>query len=299
MKSFIAKIWVPIVLVMVAAMQSFGIDISRSRRVFEYADSLMNARNQDSILAAAPVDTATPAIVPEIDTTAKIFARDTIIVPDSLRETDPFFYKYYIAVKDSLTRAEVRDSLIQANDSVTLHKLDSLYLKDSTEIAKAKFDAWYKSLSRKERKKYDTEQALPGLIAASLRKMEIKDSIRAHKDSIREATPRVLETFAFPDSLHYKRIVTWKHDRDFHNMVELRDQWRDTSYNVNFFDFPFMKKDVGVSWLGVAGSPVESYNYFKREENQDAPFFTPYQIWSFTPENLPNYNTKTPYVELA
>ena len=271
MKSFVAKIWLPLVLVMVAAAQSFGIDASRTTTMQRTADSLMINMRQDS----------------------------SIVIPDSLKETDPFFYKYYIAVKDSLTRAQVRDSLIQANDSITLHKLDSLYLKDSTETAKAKFDAWYAGLSRKERKKYDAEQALPGLIAASFRKMEIKDSIKAHRDSVRESIPRVLETFAFPDSLLYKRIVTWKHDRDFHNMVELREQWQDTSYNVHFFDYPFMKKDVGVSWLGVAGSPVESYNYFKREANQDAPFFTPYQIWSFTPENLPNYNTKTPYVELA
>ena len=271
MKSFVAKIWLPLVLVMVAAAQSFGIDASRTTTMQRTADSLMINMRQDS----------------------------SIVIPDSLKETDPFFYKYYIAVKDSLTRAQVRDSLIQANDSITLHKLDSLYLKDSTETAKAKFDAWYAGLSRKERKKYDAEQALPGLIAASFRKMEIRDSIKAHRDSVRESIPRVLETFAFPDSLLYKRIVTWKHDRDFHNMVELREQWKDTSYNVHFFDYPFMKKDVGVSWLGVAGSPVESYNYFKREANQDAPFFTPYQIWSFTPENLPNYNTKTPYVELA
>ena len=271
MKSFVAKIWLPLVLVMVAAAQSFGIDASRTTTMQRTADSLMINMRQDS----------------------------SIVIPDSLKETDPFFYKYYIAVKDSLTRVQVRDSLIQANDSITLHRLDSLYLKDSTETAKAKFDAWYAGLSRKERKKYDAEQALPGLIAASFRKMEIKDSIKAHRDSVRESIPRVLETFAFPDSLLYKRIVTWKHDRDFHNMVELREQWKDTSYNVHFFDYPFMKKDVGVSWLGVAGSPVESYNYFKREVNQDAPFFTPYQIWSFTPENLPNYNTKTPYVELA
>ena len=280
MKSFIAKIWVPVVLVMIAAVQSFGIDAGRAVSMRRMADSLMITMRQDSAL---PV----------------ILARDTIVVPDSLKEKDPFFYKYYIAVKDSLTRAEVRDSLIQANDSITLHKLDSLYLKDSTEVAKAKFDAWYKGLSRKERKKYDAEQALPGLIAASLRKMEIKDSIKAHRDSVRESIPRVLETFAFPDSLQYKRIVTWKHDRDFHNMVELREQWQDTSYNVHFFDYPFMRQDVGVSWLGVAGSPVEPYNYFKRKTNQDAPFFTPYQSWSYTPEDLPNYNTKTPYVELA
>ena len=281
-------------LVMIAAVQSFGIDAGRAVSMRRMADSLMITMRQDSAyLDAAIADSLGN------DTIAVIAARDTIVVPDSLKETDPFFYKYYIAVKDSLTRAQVRDSLIQANDSITLHKLDSLYLKDSTEVAKAKFDAWYKGLSRKERKKYDAEQALPGLIAASLRKMEIKDSIKAHRDSVRESIPRVLETFAFPDSLQYKRIVTWKHDRDFHNMVELREQWQDTSYNVHFFDYPFMRQDVGVSWLGVAGSPVEPYNYFKRKTNQDAPFFTPYQFWSFTPEDLPNYNTKTPYVELA
>ena len=294
MKSFIAKIWVPVVLVMIAAVQSFGIDAGRAVSMRRMADSLMITMRQDSAyLDAAIADSLGN------DTIAVIAARDTIVVPDSLKETDPFFYKYYIAVKDSLTRAQVRDSLIQANDSITLHKLDSLYLKDSTEVAKAKFDAWYKGLSRKERKKYDAEQALPGLIAASLRKMEIKDSIKAHRDSVRESIPRVLETFAFPDSLQYKRIVTWKHDRDFHNMVELREQWQDTSYNVHFFDYPFMRQDVGVSWLGVAGSPVEPYNYFKRKTNQDAPFFTPYQSWSYTPEDLPNYTTKTPYVELA
>ena len=281
-------------LVMIAAVQSFGIDAGRAVSMRRMADSLMITMRQDSAyLDAAIADSLSN------DTIAVIAARDTIVVPDSLKETDPFFYKYYIAVKDSLTRAQVRDSLIQANDSITLHKLDSLYLKDSTEVAKAKFDAWYKGLSRKERKKYDAEQALPGLIAASLRKMEIKDSIKAHRDSVRESIPRVLETFAFPDSLQYKRIVTWKHDRDFHNMVELREQWQDTSYNVHFFDYPFMRQDVGVSWLGVAGSPVEPYNYFKRKTNQDAPFFTPYQSWSYTPEDLPNYNTKTPYVELA
>ena len=248
MKSFIAKIWVPVVLVMIAAVQSFGIDAGRAISMRRMADSLMITMRQDSAyLDAAIADSLGN------DTIAVIAARDTIVVPDSLKETDPFFYKYYIAVKDSLTRAQVRDSLIQANDSITLHKLDSLYLKDSTEVAKAKFDAWYKGLSRKERKKYDAEQALPGLIAASLRKMEIKDSIKAHRDSVRESIPRVLETFAFPDSLQYKRIVTWKHDRDFHNMVELREQWQDTSYNVHFFDYPFMRQDVGVSWLGVAG----------------------------------------------
>ena len=308
MKSLIAKIWVPALLVLVAAAQSFGIDTGRAIRLQRVSDSLSvtmaDSLSADSTIVdslridSLKIDSLRTDSLPS-DTLVKIMARDTIVVPDSLKETNPFFFKYYIAVKDSATRAELRDSLLQAGDSLELHKFDSLYIKDSTEVAKAKFDLWYASLSRKERKKYDAEQALPGLVAAQLRKLEIKDSIRAYKDSILEATPRVLETFAFPDSMHYKRIVTWKHDRDFHNMVNLRDQWADTSFNVSFFDYPFMKGNVGVSWLGVAGSPVEPYNFFKRDYNQDAIFFTPYQSWTFTPETMPQYNTKTPYVELA
>ena len=308
MKRLISKIWFPLVAVVLAGVQSFGIDAGRATGMRMLADSLLAVRSEDS----SSVDVSLPdtSFNPLSDSLSAVYdtimkdtvvltARDTIVVPDSLKETDPFFYKYYIAVKDSLTRAQVRDSLLQAGDSLELHKLDSLYIKDSTEMAKARFDAWYASLSRKERKRYDAQQALPALIAAANRKMEIKDSIRAYKDSVIEATPRVLETFAFPDSMHYKRIVTWKHDTDFHNMVELRDQWKDTSFNFHFHDFPFMKEDVGAAWLGVAGSPVETYNFFKREMNPDAVFFAPYQSWTFTPESLPNYNTKTPYVELA
>ena len=284
MKHFLAKIWVPTLLVLVAGIQSFGIDAGRAAGLRMLSDSLMTSRLSDSSA---------------VDSVITLTAKDTIIPPDSLREKDPFFFKYYLAVKDPATRVEVRDSLLASGDSLELHMFDSLYIKDSTETARIKHEIWYAGLSRKERKKYDTEQALPALMAASRRKLEIKDSIRAHKDSIIEATPRVLETFAFPDSMHYKRIVTWKHDRDFHNMVELRDQWVDTSYNYHFHDYPFMKNDVGATWLGVAGSPAETYNFFKREENQDAIFFTPYQTWTFTPETVANYNTKTPYTELA
>jgi hypothetical protein len=219
-----SKIWVPALLVMAAAMQSFGIDAGRSVGLRGLADSLALTRQSDSSFLMEEVsDTARPTLIDSLkadsltlDTlltdTLILTARDTIKVPDSLRETDPFFFKYYIAVKDSTTRKQVRDSLLMAGDTVEVLKLDSLYIKDSTEVAKAKHDAWYASLSRMERKKYDAEQALPALIAKANRKMAIKDSIKARRDSIIQATPRILETFAFPDSLHYKRIVTWTHD---------------------------------------------------------------------------------------
>ena len=311
MKDFLAKIWVPALLVMLAATQTFGIDAGRSANLRRIADSLRTSSLDDSTALAGPaVDSLEHAAdstfildfkndsIPAVDTT-KLTPRDTIKVPDSLKITDPIRYRYYIELKDSITRFATRDSLLQAGDTLEVKILDSLYIKDSTDIAVAAHNAWYASLTRRERKAYDVKQRLPELIAASNRKMEIKDSIKARRDSIIEATPRILETYAFPDSMHYKRIVTWQHDRYFNDVRNLRDQWVDTSYNNNFHEYPFFKQDVNASYLGVIGSPTQLYNYFERQEEDNAIFYTPYQIYSYTADNLPQYNTKTPYTELA
>ena len=288
MKNLLAKIWVPLMLVSLAAIQSFGIDAGRSASLRMLADSLTLTQLTDT---TDITDSILTADVPS--------AKDTIKIPDSLQFTDPFKYRYYIALKDSTTRFQVRDSLMAAGDTLELMRLDSLYIKDSTEVAEAAHAAWYASLTRRERKKYDAEQALPGRIAAAYRKIEIKDSIRAYKDSVRQSIPRILETFAIPDSLHFKRIITWTHDRDFQNLVEVRDMAPDTSYRRSFNDYVFFNEDINATWLGISGSPVQLYDWFKREEEANAIFYTPYSIWNYTPENLPQYNTKTPYTELA
>ena len=290
MKNFIAKIWFPTLLIGLAAFQSFGIDASRALNLPGLRDSIILSRIEDTSSAdAVAVDSSSAA-------KDSIAPRDTIRIPDSLEFKDPFFFKYYIAVKDSTTRRQVRDSLKQIGDTLELMKLDSLYLKDSIEVAIAKELAYYNSLSRRDRKRYDFEKELPAKIAAMNRKMEVKDSLKAVKDSIISATPRILETFAVPDSMHYKRILTWKHDRNFHD-VNL--QKFDTTYNYHFYDYPFFKEDVNTTWLGVSGSPEQSFNYFKRENIDNAIFYTGLQRYSFTAESLLNYNTKTPYTELA
>lgn len=309
MKKFFAKIWFPTLLVGLAAIQSFGIDAHRALNTPILRDSLALEKSEDSSFTEAAlvdsftlgladtlnqVDTLTPADT--LNPADTLTARDTIRIPDSLQFTDPFFYKYYIAVKDSTTRRHVRDSLMQVGDTAELTKLDSLFIKDSIEVAEAKFHAWYTSLSRKERKKYDYEQALPAKIAEMNRKMEVKDSIRAAKDSIISATPRILETFAVADSMQYKRLILWKHDRDFHD-VNL--QKFDTTYNYHFHEYPFFKEDLNTTYLGVIGSPEQSFNFFKRKSVDNAIFYTPVQRYSYTAESLPNYNTKTPYTELA
>ena len=48
--------------------------------------------------------------VQDADTTPRIYARDTMKVPESLRTTDPFLYRWYVATKDSqIGRASCRE----------------------------------------------------------------------------------------------------------------------------------------------------------------------------------------------
>ncbi len=244
---------------------------------------------------SAKDDTSSLLLSP-IDTTPVITARDTIFPPDSLKDTDPFRYKYYVALLDSLTHRIVVDSLKEAGDTIDWPKVDSLYYLDSAIRKKAEFDAWYAGLSKTDRKKYDYEQKelVKKHVADSIQ--VIKDSIKTRKDSIREYTPRILETFAVPDSMQYKRIIQWTHEREFHRMDVSEP---DTSYNYHYHDYPFYRKDVNATWLGVPGSALQYYDWFNRTSENGVSFYNPYESWSYSAKTLPMYNTKTPYTELA
>ena len=336
MKSFISKIWFPAVLTGLAAIQSFGIDTGRFHSFLQQQDSLAHVTGTDSVLMADSVvsesvadttvadstsmsadtaavrdtmlqsaaqdslpaydSTAVADSLQSADTAVTIHARDTITVPDSLRYTDSLKFKYYIALKDSITRAAVRDSLRTIGDSLELHRLDSLVFKDSTETAIRDSIAYVNSLSRKERKKYLAELETARKLVELDSILHVKDSIRAYKDSIIENTPRILNTYALPDSMQYKRMVMWNHDRYFNDM---QLQEIDTTYNHYFTEYPFLRNDVNATYLGVIGSPTVTYDFFKREEAENAFFYTPYMMYNYTPETLPMYNTKTPYTELA
>ena len=259
-----------------------------------------------------------------LDTLPRLTARDTIKAPDSLRFTDPFRYKYYVALVDSLTHVIVRDSLKHSSDSLksTLDSLrawslmdsaehnyahalrdsldwrmiDSIYVADSSAVARAKFLAWYNSLSPKERRAYDQKMALPGKLARADSIRKAKQKAQEIRDSITEFTPRILETYALPHEMQFKRIIEWTVDQDFHDLdVHIPD----SSYNYHFNDYPFFRKDVNATWLGVPGSPVQYYNFFRRESDERVEFYNAQESWSFSPRTIPQYNTKTPHTELA
>ena len=233
---------------------------------------------------------------PEEDTLPRIFARDTMKVPDSLRLTNPFLYQWYVATRDSYTHKLVTDSLKAAGDSLIWPQIDSLYTLDSIAVAKAEWDKKWAAMSKSERKRWTYENVqLPAIRRKQDSIQHRKDSIQNIKDSILQNTPRILETAFLPDSLQYKRLVTWKHGRLYNNVEVF--EW-DTTANYHFYDLPFMHNDVGASWLGMPGSAVQPYNWFERNKETSASFFQALETWSYTADNLTQFNTKTPYTEL-
>ena len=310
-----AKIWtdvlVPLAIAGAVAAQTVGVEVHRAaslglRHPSAQPDSVVTEALPDSIPAALPDsldDEEFDFFADEGDTLPKVFARDTMKVPDSLRTTDPFLYKWYVATKDSYTHRVVVDSLLAttdtltaSEDSLTAHRIDSIFLADSTAAAKAALEKKLAGMTKAERKRWYFENVeLPRQLHLQDSIFHVKDSLQAIRDSIRQNTPRILETAFLPDSLYYKRMVSWRHGSLF-NTVETFE-W-DTTANYHFYDYPFMRDgQAGASWLGMPGSAYQSYNFFLRDS--EAPgFYAPLEGWTWNRENLPQFNTKMPYTEL-
>ena len=326
MAKFWSDIVVPLAIAGAVAAQTVGVDMHRAARLHawfpqtqrdtvtaEVPDTVRPVLPDssalslpDSVTIALPDTTRSPLdsladeedfdLFAEEDTLPKIFARDTMKVPDSLRITDPFLYQWYVATKDGYTHRLVVDSLKAEGDTLIWPVIDSLYLADSTLAAKLAWERKFAAMSKAEQKRWIYENVeLPKILHRQDSIFHVKDSLQHIKDSIRQNTPRILETAFLPDSLYYKRLVSWRHNRLF-NSVETFD-W-DTTANYHFYDYPFMRKDVGASWLGMPGSAVQQYNYFRRGEEVSTSFYEPMESWTYTPDNLPQFNTKTPYTEL-
>ena len=300
------RIWFPLVVVCVISLHAIGMGVRPSEGDPGYGFvSADRPQTPDTIRyrnifikhgSGKIGDYDTSSFLELYDTVPLVTARDSIFPPDSLKETDPFRYKYYVAIIDSLVHQIVSDSLKQAGDSIDWPILDSLYTIEYKARKKAEFDSWYAGLSKNDKRKYDVEQKekIKRREADSLQ--TIKDSLLAIRDSIRENTPRILETFALPDSMLYKRIIQWTHEREFHKMdIKIPD----TTANFRFHDYPFFRKDVNATWLGVAGSAVQYYNYFNRTSENGVSFYQPYESWTYSAKTLPFYNTKTAYTELS
>lgn len=180
--------------------------------------------------------------------------------PDSLKKNLPVADTLKAVITDTL--AVAADSLVAASDS----------------LAAAQDSAAIVILTPKEIKRLQ------------------RDSVRAYRDSVIRNTPRILLTYVFDDSTRNQRMFLWNADTYFNKPVSIDP---DTTFNDWFIETPDRKNDVGAASLGVSGSAMQYNNWFLRPQQQIFPFFDVYLPYSYTPETLPFYNTKTPYTELG
>ena len=132
MRKNLKRLWFPSVIVLLATIQTFGMDIIRTGGAVvpeTVADTVIYDNSRVFTKFRGKADKASGDAVIEDFTLEEgdlLTARDTIHAPDSLKDIDPFRYKYYVALVDSLTHVQVRDSLRAAGDSLDWPRLDSL-----------------------------------------------------------------------------------------------------------------------------------------------------------------------------
>ena len=197
---------------------------------------------------------------------------DTLVIPDSLAVPDSSVVSDSLLLPDSLAAA----------DSVKVLTKRELKRMARDSVRKVK-DAYKDSVAMVKQQKADSIH-------------HIKDRIRTVKDSIRWSRPRVLETVFLPDSLYYDRIISWTTGT---RVNEYRHADMDTTFNDWYTEYPFYKEDIDAVYLGTVGSAVQNVNFFKRREFDIFKAYAPYITYSHTPENMPFFNTKAPYTELA
>ena len=164
MKNLWSEILVPAVIASLTVIGTVGVESARTvrpdTRVLLLREVRLDTLRRDTVpqdtgkkAAAVKKDTVLKDLsdddfdffgvsIQDADTTPRIFARDTMKVPDILRTQDPFLYRWYVATKDSLTHRIVVDSLKAAGDSLDWPRIDSLYFADSTAAAKERYRLW-------------------------------------------------------------------------------------------------------------------------------------------------------------
>ena len=259
------------ILASIYAEQDYLLSAADSSKYVPWRDTVVYVL--DSSLLVKPQDQA--AAVP-----------DTVEVADSTVVAAPVTPVTYTYTAEDLKKAMVQDTV-------------------ATKLLRDSLDVLYNSFWQIDTLSMPLMDSLMTAYSAALGsnlpdakdiKRTIKKNKQDYRDSVVKNTPRILETFVVPDSLYYKDILVWTHST-YTNDIKLQD--RDTSFNYNFFDNPALKDDADAIYLGVPGSALLRTNYLRRETVKEASFFDPYQVYSYTPETLPMYNTKSPFTEMS
>ena len=102
-----------------------------------------------------------------------------------------------------------------------------------------------------------------------------------------------LESYYFNDSIRALPNFYWTVDRD---MNDVNIQPLDTTLMNWRIDYPYYLKGVGDMTLGGLGQSTLPFNYFDRPTSPDFTFAQTYDAYTYRMDNVPFYNSKTPYL---
>ena len=105
-----------------------------------------------------------------------------------------------------------------------------------------------------------------------------------------------LESYYFNDSIRALPNFMWNVSREMNdvNIMPL-----DTTLTNWRIDYPFYLEGTGDMSLGALGQSSLPFNYFARPTSPDFTFAQSYDAYTYRMENVPFYNSKTPYLNFT
>ena len=105
-----------------------------------------------------------------------------------------------------------------------------------------------------------------------------------------------LESYYFNDSIRALKNFKWNVSREMNDVTILPLDTTLTNWRI---DYTYQLKGVGDMTLGGLGQSTLPFNYFDRTQNPDFKFAQPYDAYTYRMENVPYYNSKTPFLNFT
>ncbi len=105
-----------------------------------------------------------------------------------------------------------------------------------------------------------------------------------------------LESYYFSDSIRALPNFMWNVSRE---MDDVKIEPLDTTLQSWRIDYPYYLKGVGDMTLGGLGQSTMPFNYFERNSSPDFAFAQSYDAYTYRMDNVPFYNSKTPYLNMT
>ncbi len=105
-----------------------------------------------------------------------------------------------------------------------------------------------------------------------------------------------LESYFFDDSVRALNNFRWHVNREYNRVTVMPLDTTLTDYRI---DYPFFREDVGDIAQGALGQTSLPLNYFRRPQDFDFSFASPYYAYTYNMENVDFYNTKKPMIRMS